>query len=1009
MSNSPAVRRVLRAAPAAALVGGLLPALATVPAHAISTVTTDNGAAWTVNDSRRPGLDTGSIRNIAGSRAEGLGSLFVEVVGSDARMNGQMMRGFGLVGDTKRGYVSTRSVRLGDVLVSRRLDLASTDTASYLDSFTNTSTAPITVRVSFGGSLGYGVPGEAATAATVVATGDGDDVIEAGDSFAVATSPDVVSGSRTTFYRPTGIVVGDEGADRVGDQQNDPFTDDYRPTGSAANDPGFVHELTLAPGETRSLARMLLTGAPGDRTAIVERTSAAATAPDLSFLSLDELCTVANWQLEGVTFGGAAFDPATCVGADPLQLPAAPYEPTVRTSVAYDVTGKTVADLRTALRAGEVTSVELTQAYLDRIAAYDQVQLGFKSFISVTDDALAQAAAADARRAAGEDGDLLGIPIAVKDLYDVEGQPNTGGVMSLKDWEPESDAWQIARLRDAGAVFLGKTNLSEFANSGSWSESGFMQTWNGLYPSKSSFGSSGGSATAVAADLAPIALGTQTGVSLYAPSTGAGLTTFRGTDGLTSTEGVMPLTWAQDYAGAIGQSVEDVAFVLDATATRTTGNNPEDILTTRVDNELRPESFTAALDADALRGKKIGYNPASFASQLVTDNTNGAEALAAARTVLAAAGAELVEISGNPTNPPASITGNAGAEGWERYIDSEAGFPLRTPTEVWANLGNLPYNVSDRNVSGMDEENTERFLTRRDGYKASASEWMDSFGVDAVVYPGFISAIGNNDATSAALSSDRASGVLTSNVGLPTAIVPIGVDSEGYSNSLQIMGRAWSDADVLAMGYAAEQVADARLRTSYAPALEHTGPAESVVSVQLRKSAVGAGTTPRATVTVESSATVAGTVAVEIDGRTVKATLANGKATLALPKNLSVGTHLVTARYAGTSRAAAGEATATLKVTSAKARLAVTPKVKGKVAPGTRARLVVAVTTAPKATGTVTARIAGKVVAVAEVRAKGKATLVLPALAKTTQVVVRYSGNASVDAATKKIRVTVRR
>src|SRR5690606_12331494 len=107
-----------------------------------------------------PGLDTGSIRNISHSRAEGVGSLFVEVAGSGARMNGQMLRGFGMVGDTGRGYTSTRSVRLDDVLVARRLDLGSADTARFLDVLSNTGTAPVAVRVSFGGSLGYGVPGE---------------------------------------------------------------------------------------------------------------------------------------------------------------------------------------------------------------------------------------------------------------------------------------------------------------------------------------------------------------------------------------------------------------------------------------------------------------------------------------------------------------------------------------------------------------------------------------------------------------------------------------------------------------------------------------------------------------------------------------------------------------------------------------------------------------------------------------------------------------------------------
>ncbi len=99
--------------------------------------------------------------------------------------------------------------------------------------------------------------------------------------------------------------------------------------------------------------------------------------------------------------------------------------------------------------------------------------------------------------------------------------PTTGGTLALKDWHPKADAWQVAKLREAGAVIIGKTNLSEFANSGTYSESGYKQIWNALYPSKTSFGSSGGSATAVAARAwRRRAMGTQTGVSLYAPVDG---------------------------------------------------------------------------------------------------------------------------------------------------------------------------------------------------------------------------------------------------------------------------------------------------------------------------------------------------------------------------------------------------------------------------------------------------------------------------------------------------------
>jgi len=485
-------------------------------------------------------------------------------------------------------------------------------------------------------------------------------------------------------------------------------------------------------------------------------------------------------------------------------------------------------------------------------------------------------------------------------------------------------------------VIIGKTNLSEFANSGSFSESGFKQTWNALYPSKTSFGSSGGSATAVAAGLAAAAMGTQTGVSLYAPSTGASLTTFRGTDGLTSTNGVMPLTWATDYAGPIAKSVTDVAIMLDATATRTTGNNPDDLLTSRVDNSLRPTEWKTALKSTALQGKVIGYVPAAFASTAITDDNAGAVALAQATAAVAAAGGTLVPLASGaataPTNPPAGpypTTGSAGAEGWERYIAEErpATFPLTTE-QLMESPANLPYNVSGNYTSQpMDDTSVTNLLARRDAYKINAASWMDTaFGatpVDAVIYPGFLTSVGNNDASSAIFSSDRASGVITQGIGLPTAILPIGANAEGQSNNVQIVGRAWDDAKVLGMGYALEQQTKAAMHTAFAPALAWDGPADSVTALSLASTATKYGVANTASVSVTADPVATGTVSLEVAGRTVTGTLAGGKATLKLPSGVPVGTHLVTATYAGSATVAGSAATATLKVTKAAPKVGV--------------------------------------------------------------------------------------
>src|SRR5262249_27397399 len=162
------------------------------------------------------------------------------------------------------------------------------------------------------------------------------------------------------------------------------------------NNPGFVQELTMRPGQTKSLLHYVVVGAQGDTSAIATTTAALAAAPPVSGLSSDELCTVANWEPALLR-----ISPSSCRAAKPLTLPAAPAEPRLKSSVHYDVVGKTIRQLQADLTTHKVNSVQLTKAYLDRIQAYDTGQLGFHAFITVAKDAIAQALAADVARAKG--------------------------------------------------------------------------------------------------------------------------------------------------------------------------------------------------------------------------------------------------------------------------------------------------------------------------------------------------------------------------------------------------------------------------------------------------------------------------------------------------------------------------------------------------------------------------------------------------------------------------------
>jgi hypothetical protein len=346
--------------------------------------------------------------------------------------------------------------------------------------------------------------------------------------------------------------------------------------------------------------------------------------------------------------------------------------------------------------------------------------------------------------------------------------------------------------------------------------------------------------------------------------------------------------------------------------------------------------WKSALRSDALQGKVVGYVPAAFASTAITDDTAGAVALRQATAAIEAAGGRLVPVAAGqpaaPAGPTGSFptTGSAGAEGWQRYIADKrpAVFPYTTK-QLMESPANLPYNVSGSyTAQPMDDTSSDNLLKRRDAYKVSAAAWMDSaFGspVDAVIYPGFLTSAGNNDATSAIFSSDRASGVITQAIGLPTAILPIGRNDEGQSNNVQLVGRAWDDAKVLGLGYALEQQAKAAVGTDFAPALDWTGPAGSATSLALGATATTYGAATTATVKVASDPAASGSVSVDVAGRTVSGTLVGGEVTVTLPKDVPVGSHLVTATYAGSSAVRGSAATATLKVTktgaAVKARL----------------------------------------------------------------------------------------
>jgi aspartyl-tRNA(Asn)/glutamyl-tRNA(Gln) amidotransferase subunit A len=294
----------------------------------------------------------------------------------------------------------------------------------------------------------------------------------------------------------------------------------------------------------------------------------------------------------------------------------------------------TIQQARALLRKGDISSVELTQAVLDQIIAVDNAVRAYISLLP--EEALDRAEAADRRRADGEDTPLLGIPLAVKDVLCTQGTATTCGSRILEEFVPPFDATAIARLRAAGAVFLGKTNMDEFAMGSSTEYSAFFPTGNPWSLSRVPGGSSGGSAAAVAAGEALGAFGTDTGGSIRQPAAFCGVVGLKPTYGRVSRYGLVAHGSSLDQIGPLARTVEDAAILLSCVA----GHDPLD--STSLDVPV-PDYMGEIQSGDGLKGMRVGVPREYFTGKGVEVGVE--TTVRAALDVMADLGAELIEIS----------------------------------------------------------------------------------------------------------------------------------------------------------------------------------------------------------------------------------------------------------------------------------------------------------------------------------------------------------------------------
>jgi amidase len=494
----------------------------------------------------------------------------------------------------------------------------------------------------------------------------------------------------------------------------------------------------------------------------------------------------------------------------------------------------TIEYLQRELKSGRLSEGSLVQQYQARIRALDASGPGLRSVLEVNPDAGKLAAdLARERKQKGPRGPLHGIPVLVKDNLDTaDRMKTTAGSLALVDAPPPvRDSFVVQRLREAGAVILGKTNLSEWANfrsnrsNSGWSGRG-GQTRNPYALDRDPSGSSSGSAVAVAANLCVVAVGTETNGSIVSPARSCGIVGLKPTVGLVSRSGIIPIAHSMDTAGPMARTVTDTAILLGAMA----GMDPRDPATAAAKDHLQPD-YTRFLDPDGLRGARIGLARSFFG-----DNPRVDARMKAAIEVLKAKGAVLVD----PAElPPASGYGEASYQVmlYEFKADLEAYFAqrggkVRTLAELIA--WNEAHKAQEMPLFGQEIlllaqakgplteeaylkalEKAQR-MARAEGIDAV----MDKHKLDALIAPSGGPAalidpvLGNRGGFSCSTPAAVA--------GYPHLTLPMG-QIFGLPVGLSFFGRAWSEATLLKLAFAFEQATHHRRPPRFLPTVSLQG------------------------------------------------------------------------------------------------------------------------------------------------------------------------------------------
>ena len=497
-----------------------------------------------------------------------------------------------------------------------------------------------------------------------------------------------------------------------------------------------------------------------------------------------------------------------------------------------DVMEKSIDELQRAMTEGKLTARQLVDIYLARIDAYDQRGPALNAVMFVNPRAREAADALDAERAKqGPRGPLHGIPVLVKDNYETIEMPTTAGSIALATMHPARDAFQVQRLKSAGAIILAKTTMHELASGILTVGSGFGQTKNPYDLSRNPGGSSGGTGAAVAANFAAAGMGSDTCGSIRNPASQNNLVGLRGTQGLSSRTGIVPLSTTQDIGAPLARGIEDLAILLDATV----GPDAADPSTAPAAGHI-PASYRAGLTLDALKNARIGVIRSLFGTapedQEVTSIVNRA------LETMRKAGADVSDavVPGLEDLLRNSSMINADFKfDFAEYLATVENAPVKSLGEILDRglyHAALESTFRTRNAAEARESDaSRRARIKRVAIRQAVEAVIRENKYAALVYPTLRrrpARIGEPQGGSNCQ--------LSAHSGLPALAVPAGFTPDGVPVGMELMGEAFSEQPLLSLGLGIEKALNLRRAPFSTPALINgKAPPPVVVTLNLEQ------------------------------------------------------------------------------------------------------------------------------------------------------------------------------